>query len=76
MAAQPFIGPLEAGIPVPPPSRPGAELRERLRAMKVGESFVTDLSQMTVHNRARRAGVLIVTRMVEGTGQLRVWRRA
>lgn len=70
---------IETGIPIPPPSKnfnrkPKRPLRLAIEALKPGDSFVIpkkDVFRATAS--ANNAKVKIITRVIPGTNNIRVW---
>ena len=66
---------IEKDIPIPPPSgrEAGAEIRETLEAMAVGDSFVLPVKQrLKATAVAKQFGMMIATRKISDD-QARVW---
>lgn len=75
MTNQRLIIKLESHVPIPQDTR-GRKALYPWKAMKVGDSFVIDISRKTgMWASARLAGVKVTIRP-EGKNQLRVWRVA
>jgi len=65
---------IDTNIPIPPkfPYSNQRILRQALKEMKYGDSFIVDYCQKA-HHAAKCAGVKILTRKVNGEG-FRVWK--
>lgn len=68
---------IEKGIPIPPKVSAKSKTgnMELLRAMEIGDSFVSDKKSGYFCTPARIAGIKITTRKIED-GKIRVWRFA
>lgn len=72
MARAAIVGPIETGIPVPR-SRNNVGLRQRMEALPLNGSFITDASSSGVYAMAKKLGIRVITRP-QGKGMIRVWR--
>lgn len=76
MRGKMIVSEVETGIPVPEPRRDRSELRQKLHAMKVGDSILVQGSMDTARAIAREvlgAGKSVSLKTGEG---LRIWRKA
>jgi hypothetical protein len=65
---------IEHALPIPPMH--DNKMRRTLAKLEVGDSFLLEgVSQQTVYSAARRVGIGISTRKMDGEG-VRVWRVA
>lgn len=65
---------IETGVPIPKGYQYGDQhlLRETMRAMNIGESFIFQ-NQSAAINASKSVGIKITTRKISGEG-FRIWR--